>query len=399
MIVIHRSAEARLIEALNELQEQSAQWTALVFHLSELLEEYRGEYHRTIAVNLLSDLLRNHDGGIFLFADGRIAVLASHASSVLINKIVFQLRYLYMDDPLAYVENGEENASFCTIYRLGSEWKECMDFCTRSLTRSARSTGQMPARIAKAAHFNPTRLATIERDLTQIDIAAALRRQPVCAALPNGSIRRVFDELYINITHLRQLLKAEVDLFSNRWLFKYLTQLLDERVLSRLASGVDRHLAQPVSLNLNCEALLSERFSAFDAALSQAQKVGVVFEIPVVDVFADMAAFAYARDMVQQKGYRVCIDGLSAASFLHVDRERLKADLVKLQWNADSTADLQAQANRDLASAIRRCGANRIILCRCDNKAAVDYGQAFGISLFQGRYLDGLLNPSSKVEN
>jgi hypothetical protein len=40
-----------------------------------------------------------------------------------------------------------------------------------------------------------------------------------------------------------------------------------------------------------------------------------------------------------------------------------------------------------------------VILTRCDNKQAVEYGQALGITLFQGRYLDGLVNPKSSVKN
>ncbi len=72
---------------------------------------------------------------------------------------------------------------------------------------------------------------------------------------------------------------------------------------------------------------------------------------------------------------------------------------MKLQWNADIASDLQTSENRRIADAIKRCGPNRVILTRCDNRKAVDYGQALGISLFQGRYLDKLMNPLSRVEN
>jgi hypothetical protein len=48
---------------------------------------------------------------------------------------------------------------------------------------------------------------------------------------------------------------------------------------------------------------------------------------------------------------------------------------------------------------VKRCGANRVILTRCDNRQAVEYGQAFGISLFQGRYLDELIDPTRTVQN
>jgi hypothetical protein len=40
-----------------------------------------------------------------------------------------------------------------------------------------------------------------------------------------------------------------------------------------------------------------------------------------------------------------------------------------------------------------------VILSRCDSRQSVSYGQALGISLFQGRYLDRMINPQQKVEN
>jgi hypothetical protein len=62
-------------------------------------------------------------------------------------------------------------------------------------------------------------LATIENDLRDVDLTATIRRQPICAALPEKSVRTVFDEMYININHLRQSMGIQVDLLSNRWLF------------------------------------------------------------------------------------------------------------------------------------------------------------------------------------
>ncbi len=112
-----------------------------------------------------------------------------------------------------------------------------------------------------------------------------------------------------------------------------------------------------------------------------------------------MEGFQVARKEVQKKGYRVCLDGLTTESFVQVNREKLGVDLLKLQWNADITSDLQSFENRELAAAVRSCGNNRVILCRCDNASAIEYGQALGISLFQGRHIDKLVAPNARVEN
>jgi hypothetical protein len=235
--------------------------------------------------------------------------------------------------------------------------------------------------------------------LESADLSRVMRRQPICAAVPNMMVRRVFDEFYVNIGHLRQLLSANVDLTSNRWLFKYLTQVLDVRMLDMISRNAARFVDRPISINLNVETLLSDSFTKFDAAIKPSMKVSIVIEIQIADVFNDMAAFMVAKEMVQKLGYRVCLDGLTSLSFTQIDRERLGFDLAKLYWNADLESDLKSRENKQLSEAVKSCGPNRVILCRCDDRRAVDYGQALGISLFQGRFLDRIIDPTSKVEN
>ncbi|OYW12921.1 MAG: hypothetical protein B7X02_03180, partial [Rhodospirillales bacterium 12-54-5] len=67
--------------------------------------------------------------------------------------------------------------------------------------------------------------------------------------------------------------------------------------------------------------------------------------------------------------------------------------------NAAVKSEMSSAVNQRVAEAVKRCGANRVILTRCDSKQAVEYGQAMGITLFQGRYLDAQVNPQSEVVN
>ena len=172
-----------------------------------------------------------------------------------------------------------------------------------------------------------------------------------------------------------------------------------DRVLELIKHNPGRYLELPISINLNTKTLMSDFFMEFDASIKPSVKVSVVIEIQVSDVFEDTRAFKVARETVQKLGYRVCLDGLSDLSFSMIDREKLGFDLLKLQWNANITADMKTRENQKIQEAIKQCGPNRVILSRCDNRKAVDYGQELGVSLFQGRYLDKLMNPLSKVEN
>jgi len=410
MIVVQKSAEIKLMELLGVVRDPAG-WTAVHFHLADLLEQYKSEYQFKIAINLIHDLLKGYEGGIYQLVDGSIIVVCSELEPSVLGKLIFQLRYLYMDDPISYDENGKENEAFSTIYDLRTQWQNFMDMCgqrmaalVRKVSVPDRADVDVSPTVARAREFNkggfnPSRLVSIERDLERADLQRVLRRQPICVVMPNMSTRTVFDELYVNINHLRQLLKMDVDFLSNRWLFKYLTQLLDLRMLDLIRQNTLRYLEAPVSLNMNVETLISQRFIEFDAQIKPSAKVSIVIEVPIIDVFADMHAFHLARREVQRMGYRVCLDGVSVESFLMVDRAKLGVDLVKVQWNADVEADLGTKENREMAAAVSAFGSNRVILCRCDNKQAVQYGHALGISLFQGRYIDSMLNPNAKIEN
>jgi EAL domain-containing protein (putative c-di-GMP-specific phosphodiesterase class I) len=415
MRVISREPEAHLIELLQLVEENSQGWQAIAFHFSLLLEHYRSEYQLKIATNLMNDLLGDRDGAIYLCDDATIYVVVRNFPRQITEKMIFQLRYLFMDDPLAYTAEGDENPGFSTIYDIESQWQDFMNLCKRRLiTRVRQSQGGIPRAAAAVVAgetppppitkselkaFTATNLAAIEREMRDIDLTVTIRRQPICAALPETNIRTVFDEIYINISHLRQSMGIEVDLMSNRWLFKYLTQILDERTLDMVQRNPLRFLSTPISLNLNIPTLLSTRFTEFDAAIKPSSKGSIVLEMQVSDVFADMAGFLLAKDVVQKLGYRVCLDGVTELSLPHIDRQRLGFDLVKLIWNSDHQQDAKSAKNIALADAIRRAGNNRVILTRCDNKQAVEYGQALGITLFQGRYLDSVVNPKSTVKN
>ena len=60
-------------------------------------------------------------------------------------------------------------------------------------------------------------------------------------------------------------------------------------------------------------------------------------------------------------GYRICLDGLTTASFLNINREKLGLDLVKVQWNADIQSDVTSPDNLALHEAVKATGTNRVI--------------------------------------
>lgn len=421
--LVYKSAEVKLTQFITELRVQPAGWTALHFHLDQLLDEYKSEYQVKIAVNLINDLLKNYDGQLFLMVDSSILVLCKGLEPLVQEKLVFQLRYLYMDDPLSYTESGLENPEFVSTYDIKNNWLVFSEMCGRYLALVTRRQQLPPVFDALAGESSHTMitdidkssmpvlekkkqnykmsasgLAELESKLRVTELQAALRRQPICAVYADGTMRKLYEEIYINIAHLRRLMGTNIDFFSNRWLFHYMTDILDLRMMELICLKPSDYFDTAISLNLNVETLLSSEFGKLDALIPEGKKLSIVIEIPVMDAFANMSGFRLVVNEMQQKGYRICLDGMGVASFSSINRDALGVNLLKVQWNGETVPDLK-NIDSPMRDAVMQAGSKRVILCRCDNKSAIEYGRALGISLFQGRYIDSVVNPSATVEN
>src|SRR3546814_7094280 len=85
-------------------------------------------------------------------------------------------------------------------------------------------------------------------------------------------------------------------------------------------------------LNINIASVLSPRFLEFDARLDKTRRNTIVIELQKMDVFADMARYLFAREFLLDRGYRICLDGLTSLSLPFIERQKLGFDLIKLHW-------------------------------------------------------------------
>jgi len=178
-----------------------------------------------------------------------------------------------------------------------------------------------------------------------------------------------------------------INLNSDPWLFYRLTQMLDRRILLMLMRKEDNSLAQGFSVNLNVQTILSDTFLNFDDALSAGRYGTVVLELRIEDILGDISSFFFARDFVRQRGYRLCIDGLTCETLQLIHPAEIGADLLKLQWN-DNMPTILEDPQWALAREMILAAKGKIILSRCDTMDSVHFGQDMNITLFQGRALD-----------
>lgn len=240
----------------------------------------------------------------------------------------------------------------------------------------------------------PIDVDTLDRlvnGLARADLSNHVRQQTVCAMVGNAPPQPLFSEIYVSIPDLRDTIAPRVALTSNRWLFQYFTETLDHRILAWLNRDGARLVRGGFSININVATILSEAFLKFEQALAAGVHGAVTLELRVEDVFADLEAYAFARDFVHQRGYRICIDSLEPDIMALLDRSRLGADMMKLFWRPDLPERISRGAGIDLARRLKGGEGPRTILARCDDPAAIKIGRALDISMFQGRHVDSLL--------
>ncbi|MEA2755262.1 MAG: hypothetical protein QOJ54_1551, partial [Aliidongia sp.] len=219
--------------------------------------------------------------------------------------------------------------------------------------------------------------------------------QAVYAVLANQMPQALFRELFISIADLQKQVLPNFDILANRWLFQYLTETLDKRMLALLMRNDDPAIATSFSVNLNISTILSPEFLSFDASLKSGARGTIVLEVQWIDVYSDIATFNFARDFARERGYRICLDGLTDLTLEHFNRDRLGVDLAKLRWSPSLADEHLVQARQRLKDFIDQTGKSRVILYNVDIEAGVRLGHSIGIALYQGRFIDQLLSPKS----
>ncbi|MGO8921273.1 MAG: hypothetical protein ACLQJR_35765 [Stellaceae bacterium] len=391
------SIESLLLDYARRLGRHPGGRRAIIIHLSRLRPDNRRAHHIRIAANTFEALVKQFDGQIFLLQNADIVFVCKDASIAVIDDAIMRLRYLFGDDPLAAELDESAPDRFATWYDLERDYQDFLALAEEMYEHEVKRKKRIAAIAGGGLReerkpMDAPALAELVATIQRADLSNVMRRQSICAILGEEAPKPVFREVYISIAELRDTIMPKRDIASDRWLFQHLTQHLDRRVLAMLRKNDDQALAHSYSLNLNISTLLSQEFHQFDQSLRAGARGSIVIELQKVDIFADLGAYIFARDFLKERGYRVCLDGVSAVTLGYIDRDRLGLDLIKMFWTPDMADPLRTERTTAFREAVDRAGRSRIILARCDSEDAVAFGQAVGLRLFQGRHIDRLLS-------
>jgi len=393
-----RTQEQLLLEYLRRLENRREGRKAVRINISSLMPGNRREHHIRAATNSFEGLVSELMGQLFELKNLDIFFVYKAEVQARVEDTVQKVKFLFSDDPLFDekdrseqefvnwfdVENGYDDLIKMVI-EMSDEGRQVKRPTTRSNVREA-----LKARQDHGDPLTPEILGRAVKALQRTDLTSLVRRQFVCGVTKKLVPEPVFSELYISITDLRETMMPGIDLTSNRWLFQFLTESLDKRVLSLLSKTDRFSITGDVSFNVNVSTLMSPEFMAFDDGISAARRGSMVLELQKIDIFADLGAFLFIREFCQEKGYRICLDGLTYQNMSMINRKRLGVDYVKVMWNPE-LIDGGAEMRKKLRDLVDEAGRDTVIMARCDNREAVDFGRSVGIKMFQGHYVEHLI--------
>ncbi len=393
------SQEHLLLDYVRRLEKHKEGRRAVHIHLSRLRPYNRREQHMRAAISNFDNLVRNLMGQLFTLKTSDLYFIFKDDAHAEAETAVQKTRFMFSDDPLIADEEAS-GQSFADWYVVQDDYDRMVHFAQGVVDSEQRRTNEVRDRMDTRAALkakqqqgdplNPEVLSRVEDALSRADLSNLVRRQFICGLNANMAPEPIFSELFISIQDLRETLLPGVNLTANRWLFQHLTETLDKRMLAMLVRSDQATLSGDVSFNMNVATLLSQEFTNFDENITASRRGTIVIELNILDIFGDIGAFLFAKEFAQEKGYRICLDGLTHQIMFMIHRERISVDMIKLIWHPEMF-DAGEDMHRRIRDFVDTAGTSKVIMCRVDTREAIDFGRSVGIELFQGRQVENLI--------
>ncbi|HXV23050.1 MAG TPA: hypothetical protein VED46_02210 [Alphaproteobacteria bacterium] len=394
------SQEAALLVAARRIAETrpSGGWACFI-RLSHIPPQ-RLKENFSFAVNILRSAVDRCLGRLFVLQNSDIVVICWQTRRWQLRSAIASLQPLFEGDARMATRPGSRDPSFATWWDLDQQCADFLSFVELMGSGNERQVSVTPdpnANLADRAtappklwRFDPVKLATLVARIKDANLAAAIRRQPVCNISASGAPQPVFEEVYVSIQELQRLFAPREDLSLDRWLFRSLTEVLDERVLAWLAAAEALSLISRFALNLNLSTISSPEFACFEAKFGAQLRGRMIVEFDKSDLLGDLPRFSEAQARFRTDGYLLCIDGLTGPDLQAIDYGRFKVDFFKVLWHPEFMVE-DGEARISLERLVAQASAEKIILSHCSVPEALSLGSELGIGLFQGWHVDTLL--------
>lgn len=358
---------ARQLESLvRETTATGAMRQALLLRLSTLPRDLAQPHHLRLAHEALEPLMAADRARLFVLPTADAVMVWRGPAPALLAASKERLRHLFTDDSRATTAPD----------RLAVHLGLPEDAAT---LLAAAIAGSLPPAAAPAPPRDPldlAALAALEAALVRADLSRFARRRAICTLVPGQGFRLAWEKRVFCLLELAETLAPDRDLKAEPWLFRRLTRTLDRRMMALLTAPDELRLAGPFGVVLNVASILSSDFLRFDAALPARLRGQVVIELRPADILADTAAFLFAREFAQARGYRLLLGGITADLAGVLPPDATGIDLLQLTWDP-------VLANSE--NVVRSILPGRLVLGGVDSAEGLAWARGQGIALHEGR--------------
>jgi len=387
------NVEALLLNKLRVIERDSSGCYAVQLHLSGLRPGNRKPHFLGIAARTFDNLETNFEATLFQLYNGDFVVICKDVPVDEIDPVIFKVRQLFSEDPLTDGEDGSLEDRFSTWYDFSDQGdyasfvEVANEIAVQAAAQRKKEADLLSPNSLPGERLNPESTTQINLKLQSVEILDLIQEQTAVVVKPGAKGSVLFNEQYVSMAALQKRVSPDVNLFGSNWLFQFLTETIDRRLLGVMSRRNFAALKEPISLNLNISTVLGREFQHFHHVVGgNAGKV--VVELQLIDILSDMAAFYDARDMLQENGYRVLLDGMSPLALQFFDPAILEVDLIKISWGQEFESEESDERVKDMRKVIGNVGKDSVIISRVDSEKAVVWALALGITRFQGYYID-----------
>jgi len=381
-----RGGERQLFEAVERALRHIAGKLAIVLHLSRL--PVPREHHVRVAQVLLQDTAHRHDGHVFTMANHDLVLLCADAASGQAHPPAS------LPEVLAslFAADSPESASLTSLWRLETETWRLRDYLV------SRTQPQAAAASPPALPGEPISLVALEEIVVNAPLTGLLAQQTGMMLLGDRA-RPLAARLAPAYQHITvDLRRLAIDgivarALSDPFLFRHFAAVLDGRMLGLLQddlrqrgrllrSAVRQRL--PVMIELGLRAVVSPDFATF-ARSANACGVTLWVGVSLLQAGSELDLLEHARGVLKLTGARLALTGIDPACLALIDPLALQPDLVLLPWSAGLRHGMR---DFDRRPRNPRVFQPQTILVGADGEQAIAWGQARGIELYHGSFLD-----------
>ena len=376
---------------------------ALFLNVSILNDTVRSAQNRKLIQDIFLSSIKSGMAKLFELPNDDVVVIFNKSIEDEISSSVVRVQFLLQDDDRIKNASNLQDCGVASFFDLATEYA---DFSKKVVFACHKNTEQQTANndVGRVSFFNTSNkrykkglttemLSKVQKIISVADFSSFIRRQAICAVIGKSAPQRVFEEVFVSIPDMRDSLLPDVEITANPWLFLALTETLDKRVLEIISRHDDGSLVGNFSVNINVSTILSDDFLRFDDSINGSMRQSIILELQLVDIFSDIRSFILAKTFAKARGYKICIDGITVDKLKYLNRKGLDCDLMKIVWHPS----LPEIFNEDkhFMDYMNKAERAKIILCRIDDANAIEVGNTLGINLYQGRYVQRLLNASN----